>query len=114
MYSVVVYCVCSAVVYCVYLTVVYCVYVQVVNCKIGKMQGELMAVCQMQTMSDALSCVREMHGLPYKNKLLDVKYMVGPQCAAHALSHSRSAKILLFAAVARCLLENCIIIASAA
>ena len=62
-----------------------------VNCKIGKMQGELMAVCQMQTMSDALSCVREMHGLPYKNKLLDVKYMVGPQCArAFFYSHDQS------------------------
>ena len=109
------YCLCSAVVYCVYLTVVYCVYVQVVNCKIGKMQGELMAVCQMQTMSDALSCVREMHGLPYKNKLLDVKYMVGPPAAAYVRAPTLTTnQMLSFAAVARCLLENCIIIASAA
>ena len=50
---------------------------QVLNCKIGKLQGELMAVCQMETGTDAVRCVREMYGLPYKNKLLDVKYMVG-------------------------------------
>ena len=52
-------------------------FVQVLNCKIGKLQGELMAVCQMETGTDAVRCVREMYGLPYKNKLLDVKYMVG-------------------------------------
>lgn len=49
---------------------------QVNNVKLGKMQGELMALCQMQSEQDAMACVREMHGVLFKSKYINVRYVV--------------------------------------
>lgn len=40
------------------------------------MQGEMIAVVQMASLADAMSCVRDMHGSLFKDQVLEVKYMV--------------------------------------